>query len=141
MGKLPFCYLGIPISSQRLKVADCDILTEKILLKIRVWGSRNLSYTTRMVLVNVVLLNLHLYWAFIFVIPKSIIKRIIGIYRKFLWDGKAVYNRSPPMAWDTMCKKKSEGRLGIRDCEKWNLVAIGKLVWDVPSKADKLWIH
>lgn len=55
-------------------------------------------------------------------------------------DGKPVYNRSPPVAWDHVCKKKNEGGLGIRDCKKWNLAAIGKLIWDIASKADKLWV-
>lgn len=43
-----------------------------------------------------------------------------------------------------MCKDKNEDGLGIKDCEKWNLVAISKLVWDVASKADKMlvkWVN
>lgn len=39
-----------------------------------------------------------------------------------------------------MCENKREGRLGIKDCEIWNLVVIGKLVWDVVFKVDKMWV-
>lgn len=74
LGSLPFRYLGVPISSETLKIGDYDVLTKKIISKIRLWGSRTMSYSARAVLVNVVLLNLHLYWAFIFVIPKTVIK-------------------------------------------------------------------
>lgn len=125
---LPFRYLGMPISSQRLKVAGCELLTEKIISKIRTWGPRNMSYVARATLINAVLLNLHSYWVFIFVIPKTVLKKIISICRNFLWDGKVISNRSPPIAWDDMCRHKNEGGLGIRTCINWNVAAIGKLV-------------
>lgn len=70
MGKLPFKYLGVPISSQRLIVADCDILAEKIISRIRMWGSKNMSYTARTMLVNSFLLSLHTYWVLFLLFPK-----------------------------------------------------------------------
>lgn len=109
-------------------------------MRIRVWGSRKLIYAARAILVNYVLLNLHSYWAFVFVIPKAVIKKIIVICRNFLWDGKIISNRSPPITWDSMCESKRAVGLGVKDCEIWNLAAIGKLVWDVASKADKMWV-
>lgn len=30
--------------------------------------------------------------------------------------------------------------MGIRDCEKQNLVDIGKFVWDIVLKVDKFWV-
>lgn len=39
-----------------------------------------------------------------------------------------------------MCICKNEGGLGIRDCEIWNLVVIGKLVWDIVFIVDKMWV-
>lgn len=109
-------------------------------MKIRTWGSRNMSYAARTVLMNAVLMNLHTYWCFVFVIPKAVIKKINAICSNFLWDGKAISNRSPHVAWESMCRGKKEGGLGIRDNEKWNLAAVGKLVWDITSKADKMWV-
>lgn len=29
---------------------------------------------------------------------------------------------------------------GIRSCENWNIVVVGKLVWDVVNKVDVLWV-
>lgn len=57
-----------------------------------------------------------------------------------MWDGKIIYSRVPPVAWDKMCMGKHEGGLRIKDCGKWNQAAIGKLVWDIASKADKMWV-
>ncbi|XP_056698454.1 uncharacterized protein [Spinacia oleracea] len=63
LGKLPFNYLGVPISSKKLNVKDCDILVDKITLRVRSWGSKSLSYAGRVQLVNFVLLSMHSYWA------------------------------------------------------------------------------
>lgn len=59
-----------------------------------------MSYAARMMFVNSVLLSLHTYWAFIFVIPKTVIKRIVSICRNFLWDDKVISNRVLPISWD-----------------------------------------
>lgn len=58
----------------------------------------------------------------------------------FCGMGELYLIEAPPVAYDSMCKDKKVGGLGIRDSEKWNLTAIGRLVWDVASKADKLWV-
>lgn len=122
-GKLPFRYLGMPNNSQRLKIADCEMSTEKIITKTRTWGSRNMSYAAQANLVDSVLQNLHTYWAFIFVIPKSSIKKIIAICRNFLWDVKVIHARSPPISWDHICRDKKEGGIGHK-----KTVSIGTLL-------------
>ncbi|KAL9226024.1 hypothetical protein vseg_001879 [Gypsophila vaccaria] len=43
-GSLPFKYLGVPISSRKLTVMDCEILIEKAVAQNRAWGARKLSY-------------------------------------------------------------------------------------------------
>ncbi|XP_074314321.1 uncharacterized protein LOC141649534 [Silene latifolia] len=43
-GTLPFKYLGIPIQPGRLTKADCNVLLDKIVSKIRGIGARKLSY-------------------------------------------------------------------------------------------------
>lgn len=55
-----------------------------------------------------------------FVIFKTVIKRIIIICRNFLWNGKVIYVRSFLIVWESMCKGKNEGEVGIKDYEKWN---------------------
>lgn len=87
------------------------------------------------------------FWIYIHIGPlclssqKTVIRRITAICKNFLWDGRAIYNRSPPVSWESMCRKKDKGGLGIRDCETWNVAAIGKLVWDLAWKVDKLWVR
>ncbi|XP_074315112.1 uncharacterized protein LOC141651290 [Silene latifolia] len=49
-GQLPFRYLGVPITCGRMKKCDCNILVEKLIARIRSFGSRKLSYAGRLLL-------------------------------------------------------------------------------------------
>ncbi|XP_074318617.1 uncharacterized protein LOC141655435 [Silene latifolia] len=62
-----------------------------------------------------------------FIIPKSVIKRIEAICRNYLWDGSSEYHRVPLVAWDKVTLPKPEGGLGIKKAELWNVATIGKL--------------
>ncbi|XP_074297095.1 uncharacterized protein LOC141627773 [Silene latifolia] len=51
-GQLPFKYLGVPISAKKLSKAEGMKLVDRIVARIRGWGSRHLSYAGRLVLVQ-----------------------------------------------------------------------------------------
>ncbi|XP_074300989.1 uncharacterized protein LOC141632333 [Silene latifolia] len=139
-GVLPFKYLGVPIQPGRLSKADCHILLDKIVHKIRGIGARKLSYAGRLVLINSVLNTLHNYWASIFLIPKGVIRRIEAICRNFFWSGESEYHRVPLIAWEKICCRKKEGGLNIKRAEVWNVATVGKLVNWLHTKADRLWV-
>nr|XP_009801587.1 PREDICTED: uncharacterized protein LOC104247316 [Nicotiana sylvestris]XP_016439722.1 PREDICTED: uncharacterized protein LOC107765571 [Nicotiana tabacum] len=111
-GKLPFNYLGVPISPKKLNAVDCERLIDKILIRIKGWGSRNFSYAGRVQLVNTVLMHLHTYWASIFILPKKVMKTIVTICKNYLWDGRVITNKPLLVAWDIVCRPK---RRGTRD--------------------------
>ena len=137
---LPFKYLGVSINAKKLAKHDCQMMIDKVVARLRRWGSKSLSYAGRAVLVNSVLLNLHSYWASIFILPRAVLDGTIAICRNFLWDGKAISCRPAPIAWDFICKSKKEGGLGFKESKAWNLAMIGNYVWNVATKADNLWV-
>ncbi|XP_074305978.1 uncharacterized protein LOC141641206 [Silene latifolia] len=51
-GQLPFKYLGVPITAGKLRKADCQLLIEKIVERIRSFGAWKISYAGRVVLVK-----------------------------------------------------------------------------------------
>lgn len=114
-GRLPFKYLGVPISPKTPSSMDCKVLVEKMPSKIKTWGSRNMSYAGRAQLINSVLMQLYVYWASIFILPRKIMKIITGICKNYFWDGKVHNNRVPLIAWKTICKGKKGRGLGIND--------------------------
>ncbi|XP_074305092.1 uncharacterized protein LOC141640029 [Silene latifolia] len=105
------------------------------------WVPKKLSYAGRITLINSVLNTLHSYWATMFLIPKSVIRRIEAICRNNFWDGRPDYHRVPLVAWDRVTMPKDAGGLGVKKVENWNWAAVGKLVNWVYTKADRLWIR
>lgn len=94
-GTLPFRFLGVPISAKKLSSLDCEVLVDKMTARIRTWSLRNMSYAGRVQLINVVLLHIHTYWSSIFILPKAVMKKLIAIWRNYLWDGKEQTNKAP----------------------------------------------
>ncbi|XP_019261814.1 PREDICTED: uncharacterized protein LOC109239681 [Nicotiana attenuata] len=139
-GALPFRYLGVPISARKLSITDCEMLVEKMATKVRTWSTRNISYAGRVMLVNSVLMQVHSYWASIFILPKKVLVNIIGICRSFLWEGKGNSTKMALVAWDIVCRPKQQGGLGITDCIIWNEAAMVKYVWNITKKEDNLWV-
>ncbi|XP_075084724.1 uncharacterized protein LOC107792115 [Nicotiana tabacum] len=137
-GKLSFRYLGVLITSRKISVVDCEMLVDKLTVKVRGWGSRTLSYAGRVQLINSVLLHTHVYWASIFILPRAVLNRITSICRNYLWDGKVDTNRVPLIAWDFICRSKKEGGLGVTDCVSWSDAAIGKCIWNIAQKTYNL---
>ncbi|XP_021845586.2 uncharacterized protein [Spinacia oleracea] len=132
---LPFRYLGVPISSKKLKASDCDLLVEKMVAKIKVWSSRHISFAGRMQLVNSVLMSICVYWGQIFLLPKRITQKITAICRSFLWFGTYDESRPGSVGWDQLCNHKDQGGLGFRNISLWNQAAVGKLAWAISENS------
>ncbi|KAL9226247.1 hypothetical protein vseg_002079 [Gypsophila vaccaria] len=139
-GALPFKYLGMPIQTTRLTKHDYEGLVERICDRIHTYGARKFSYAGRLVLINAVLTSLHSYWATLFVLPKGILDRVETVCRNFLWDNNAEYRRVPLVAWNTICRPKEEGGLGIKNQRLCNMAMIGRLVHWVYEQKNSLWV-
>ncbi|KAL9224822.1 hypothetical protein vseg_000822 [Gypsophila vaccaria] len=126
-GQFPFRYLGVPISSKKLFILDCEVLIDKVVARIRSWGARKLSYAGRVVLIKSVLSSLHSYWATIFVIPAGIIKRINSICNAHLWSGMEHHAKPANVSWDNVCHPIKAGGLGIVQAKLWNKAAVGEV--------------
>ncbi|XP_074300982.1 uncharacterized protein LOC141632325 [Silene latifolia] len=106
VGKLPFKYLGIPISAKKLSVLDCNMLVNMIVDMIRALGSKRLSYARRLVLIKSVLGTLHSYWARIYIIPSCIMDKIKSVCRSFPWKGDASSQLPALVSWERICLPK-----------------------------------
>lgn len=87
-GSFPFRYLGLPICSKKIKVGECDKILENMCARIKVWSLRNMSFASRLALVNSVLMTLQTYWSQTMVMPKRVYKDVNSICRFYeAWDG------------------------------------------------------
>ncbi|XP_062100601.1 uncharacterized protein LOC133806528 [Humulus lupulus] len=133
---LPFRYLGIPVCSRKISAADCNGILEKMVARIKVWSSRNLSYMGRVTLINSVLITIHSNWAQIMILPKD----VEAICRAFLWKGLADSNGLGLVAWHHVCLPKKVGGLGFWKVLDWNMAAMRKYVWAIATKKENLFV-
>lgn len=85
-GLVPFKYLGIPISNKKMRVQECMILVDKILVKIRHWNSKLLNYAGRVQLIKSVLFPIVNNWMQCIPILKKVINAVEAICRSYLWS-------------------------------------------------------
>ncbi|GJY44922.1 RNA-directed DNA polymerase, eukaryota, reverse transcriptase zinc-binding domain protein [Tanacetum coccineum] len=79
-------YLGVPLTSKRLRAKECKSLIDKVESKVSSWKNKCLSYAGRLMLVASVLETIHVYWAFVFLLPIGIIEDINKLLKNFLWQ-------------------------------------------------------
>ncbi|XP_058754588.1 uncharacterized protein LOC131627751 [Vicia villosa] len=140
IGNLPFKYLGVPLMCRSLTVNMCKPLIDRITSKITHWTSKLLSYAGKQQLVKSVLFAITNYWMQVFQLPKCVTKHIEAICRSFVWSGKAEISRKAPVSWKKICEPKNAGGLNITSLNEWNLATLGKLLWNIQAKADKMWV-
>lgn len=56
--------------------------------------------------------------------------------RRYLWTGKVDESKKAPVAWESVCRPKTEGGLNLLHLPSWNKMRYMKLLW--AKKSDKL---
>ncbi|XP_075076119.1 uncharacterized protein LOC107763904 [Nicotiana tabacum] len=96
---------------------------------------------SRAVQVKSVLFAIQTFWAQIFILPKKVIQFIETICRRLLWTGDAEPTKKALIAWERLCSPKVAGGLNFIDVALWNEAAICKLLWNICTRKEKLWVH
>ncbi|KAK4384402.1 Retrovirus-related Pol polyprotein from type-2 retrotransposable element R2DM [Sesamum angolense] len=120
-GHLPVRYLGLPLISAWLSVADCQPLLQKIDSRIKGWEGVQLSFVGRVQLIKSVLISFEVYWATAFILPKRIINEMIKRLRTFFgkvplpvvtlkWLGRLFVDRL-----------RKGDLIRLRDCSIWTV--------------------
>ena len=106
-GKVPFKYLGVPLSTKKLSVSQCLLLVEKFTAKLHCWSAKLLSYAGRLQLIKSVLFGMQSYWAQIFILPNKVVKMLESVCRTYLWTGQGAISKKSLVAWDIICQPGS----------------------------------
>ncbi|WMV57752.1 hypothetical protein MTR67_051137 [Solanum verrucosum] len=69
------------------------------------------------------------------------ITRVDKKCRDYLWGNKENKRNVALVSWEKICVPKKNGGLNIKSCKLWNIASVGKLIWQIDSKADTLWIR
>ncbi|WVZ49070.1 hypothetical protein U9M48_000451, partial [Paspalum notatum var. saurae] len=125
----PQTYLGLPLSNCKLKRSSFAPLIAKIDKRLAGWGAMLLSPAGRVVLINSVLNGLPLYLMTALQLPAGILEQIEAKHRSFLWTGTDKSKAGQCLvAWESACKSKEDGGLGIRRLDVQNSCVLLKLV-------------
>jgi hypothetical protein len=139
-GVLPVRYLGVPLISSRLTVADCQALIMKITSCIDSWISKMLTFVGRLQLISSILHSIQVYWSCIFILLKKIIKVIEQKFNRFLWNGHSSSYAKAKVAWTNLCYPKKEGSLELKDLEVWNRASMLRHVWNLFARSGSIWV-
>ncbi|PKU75120.1 Putative ribonuclease H protein [Dendrobium catenatum] len=112
-----FNYLGIPISTGKIKASDFNPLLEKITFLLSGWKASSLSIAGRMQYIKYTISNTVAYWVRAIFVPNHIIKSINKACARFLYFGSQTGKSMHLISWDNTCKPYRNGGLSITSLE------------------------
>ncbi|GJW57089.1 RNA-directed DNA polymerase, eukaryota, reverse transcriptase zinc-binding domain protein [Tanacetum coccineum] len=139
-GKLHVLYLGVPLVTKQLGINDCKNLIVTVKMRVLNWKNKMLTYAGRLQLIASVLSALHVYWASMFILPKTVIKDIDKIMKGFLWNQGEIKNGTSKVSWKVVCSPKSQGSLGLKNMSLWNETLMSKHLWNIACNKES-WIN
>nr|GEW45364.1 hypothetical protein [Tanacetum cinerariifolium] len=133
--------LGVPLISKRLYVKDCHVLIDKARKRILDWKIKPLSFAGRLQLIKSVISSMQVYWASMFILPVSISNDIEKLMGDFLWNFGVFKRGKSLINWNSICKMKVEGGLGIKSLDSWNIALMSKHIRNVITNKESLWVQ
>ena len=135
-------YLGVPLITSALRIANCNRLVEFIARHITHWTSRFLSYARRLQLVISVLFAVQMYWFLLLILPVGVYKKLERLISNFLWSDFSMRTPSLKVPWEVVTRPRKEGGLGIKKLIEWNRAAALKHLWLILSGGKgSIWVE
>lgn len=133
-------YLGMPELQKRINKETFGEVIEKVSAKLAGWKRKFLSLAGRITLTKSVLSAIPVHTMSTIALPTSTLDQIDKIARSFIWGSSEGSRKQHLVAWESVCKPKREGGLGVRTAKEMNLALLAKLGWRLLSTHDGLWV-
>jgi hypothetical protein len=92
----------------------------------------------RTTLIGASLNNSPMYHMSVYLLPKTTIKSLDKMRRRFFWQGGGTKKKYHLVKWEKICKSKKKGGLGIKNLRKINISLLSKWWWKL-EKEEGLW--
>ena len=139
IGVLLLSYLGMPLGALYKAVTVWNPILEKLERRLSGWQKLYLSKGGRLSLPKSTLFSLPTYFLSLFTIPISVVCKIEKLQRDFLWGGMGDEFKHHLVGWDTVCKPKDVGGLGVRRLFWTNKALLRKWLWRFGLEEHHLW--
>ncbi|OMO59932.1 reverse transcriptase [Corchorus capsularis] len=133
-------YLGVPLIHGRVVKGTFRELVDKVTARVSGWKAKTLSLAGRATLIGPVSSSIPTYSMLTNRLPTCILDALDKVNRRFLWGGSENKRHMHLVSWDTVCKPKRLGGLGLRNMEIHNRVLMQKTAWRFLSNPDSLWV-
>ncbi|KAK1321143.1 hypothetical protein QJS10_CPA03g01111 [Acorus calamus] len=138
--EFPVRHLGLPLHLSNFLKAEWAPMIERFEKRLEGWRGNLLSSGGHLILLQVVLSNLPIFFLSIFKIPKGIFDRIDGIRRRFLWCGPVREKKKVHLVkWEIVCSSKKQGGLGVLNLEDMNNALLSKWKWRWLTQSSLIW--
>ena len=130
VGSLPMKYLGLPLSTGKIRKAEWQPVVDKVERRLAGWKERVLSKGGRLVLLRSVLSAIPTFYLSTFKIPVGIEKRLSGLMRRFFWKGAnpEAGRGMALVSWEDICTPTRQGGLGVPHLDTMNVALLTKWV-------------
>jgi len=89
-------------------------LVEKVSKRLDGWKGGSLSLGGRLTLLNSCLTGIPIYSMSMYRLPKTVIKKIDIIRKRFFWQGSGMKKKYHLVKWEKICKTKQKGVLVLK---------------------------
>lgn len=138
----PQTYLGLPLATHKLRLHDFSPLVSAIDNYIPGWCGKTLTPSGRTILANVVLGNRAVYAMCSTLLLKGTIEAVDARRRAFIWTGDTTCNGGQcKAAWDTVCRDKDRGGLGVKNLALQNRSLLSKFWSKLHQSSTTSWQH
>ncbi|CAL9019822.1 unnamed protein product, partial [Prunus brigantina] len=132
-------YLGVPLIHSRLNKTTYRSVVDKVQQKLTAWKGKLLSLPGRTTLIQSVTASIPLYTMQTVRLPASTCKELDKINRNFLWGSSDDASKAHLVKWDSVCKSKKKGGLGLKQTDLMNQSMLAKVGWRLLQHKESLW--
>ncbi|CAN1756343.1 Putative ribonuclease H protein At1g65750, partial [Linum perenne] len=132
-------YLGVPILHGKVTNHTYSYLLDHLDSKLAGWKADNLSLAGIFTLASSVLNFVPSYAMQTAYLPVGLCDKIDRKIRNFIWGSTDATHKIHNVNWQTVCKPKKLGGLGLRSAREHNKAFLMKIVWGLIARPDELW--
>ncbi|KAJ0539673.1 putative RNA-directed DNA polymerase [Helianthus annuus] len=139
VGSMPFLHLGILVGAKMSRVANWNFIFDIFESRLALWKASLLSIGGRVTLIKSVLECLPNYYFSLFKAPISVVNKLQGIIKRFLWGGGSSVSKLHWVAWARTSAPIDMGGIGLSNLKEINIALLSKWIWRYRNESNALW--